>query len=71
MVTMEVIITSIAEAPETSMFPLFIFVLLLLGVYIFYISPKKAKEIKEQEQTIQRLKSRITKLKKEVLLLKS
>jgi len=56
LVTSEIVITAISEAYNKGLFVFCMFLLLLLGLYIFYISPKKSKIIKEQEMEINRLK---------------
>jgi len=65
MVYLGIVTSPLLEVSDGKMFGCFLFVLFLLGIYMFYIFPNKAKRIKEQEQEIERLILVVKKLEEE------
>lgn len=71
MVTAELILKPVVEVKDSSMFWFGMFLLILLGIYIFIISPKKARKIRDQDSIIKLLKSDNKHLQKKLSLLEN
>ena len=63
MVTAELVLTPLSRAVDSVLVGLCGFLLFLLGLYIFFISPRKSKLIKKQKQRIFNLECKNARLK--------
>lgn len=67
MVKAELILNTLTNVVDSIMFCFCMFLLMLLGVYIFYIFPNKSKLINKQKEEIKELKKQNRKFKKLVI----